>query len=267
MCRPQVDHVAVGDFAFIEQTLDVTGVDHALQLRIDLRHLPGQRRTTRHRHPQVIHTQNIGQGHDVLRARQVGDVQLAGASLLSDEIDATANQLAEVLAVVGDPFDVVVLRDHTIELRAVAFTEQQAAAVFSQILQPFEFHWALAIDEQGHFFAQHRNRGKQHVLFPLRSAVGQHHIYPALGGIQQAALPIAQHHDFDLVAQLTEQLFHHTRRQSPNLFAVAPGNRRVDRVVAITDLFGRQGIAGHQRQHQPKQSPHNHHAARLAVNR
>jgi hypothetical protein len=90
--------------------------------------------------------------------------ELAGAAFL-DEIDAPANQLAEVLAAVGHPFDVVVLRDHAIEFGAVTFTEQQAATVMGQVFQALELHRVLAIDKQRDLFAQHRHRGKQHALF------------------------------------------------------------------------------------------------------
>ncbi|MNP49647.1 hypothetical protein D3C76_1438480 [compost metagenome] len=96
------------------------------------------------------------------------------------------------------------LRDHAIERHAVAFTEQQAATVMGQVLQVFELHRMLAIDEQRHFFAQHRYAGKQHALFPLRGAVGQHHIDPAFGNVQQAAFPVTQHHNLDLIAELAE---------------------------------------------------------------
>jgi len=58
----------------------------------------------------------------------------------------------------------------------------------------------------------------------LRGAVGQHHVDPAFGGVQQAAFPVAQHDHLDLISQLAEQAFHHARRQSAHLFAVA-GNR------------------------------------------
>ncbi|MNE77218.1 hypothetical protein D3C80_1735160 [compost metagenome] len=57
-------------------------------------------------------------------AGQVFHVELAGSTLLGDEVDAPANQFAEVLTAVRDPFDVVVSGNHAVELHAVALTEQ-----------------------------------------------------------------------------------------------------------------------------------------------
>ncbi|MCY1371212.1 hypothetical protein D9M69_583460 [compost metagenome] len=168
---------------------------------------------------------------------------------------------------VGNPFDIVVARDHTIELHAVALTEQQATAVTGQVVQLFEFHRMLAVDEQRHFFTQYRHRREQHALLPLRGAVGQYHIDPAFGGVQQAAFPVAQHDHLDFIPQLTEQVLHHAGRQATHLLAITPGDRRVHRVITIANLVRRDGMAGHQYRQQAKPSRHQLQAATLAVNR
>jgi len=56
----------------------------------------------------------------------------------------------------------------------------------------------------------------------LRGAVGQHHIDPAFGGVQQTAFPVTQHDYLDLVTQLAKQVLHHARRQAAHLLAITP---------------------------------------------
>ncbi|MNY32420.1 hypothetical protein D3C86_1666350 [compost metagenome] len=123
---------------------------------------------------------------------------------MGDEVDSAANQLAEVLSTVGDPFDIAVPGDEAIEVQAIAFTKQQAAAVVAEVFKPFELHRVLAVEEHRDLFTQHRYRREAHALFALRRAVGQDHVDPAFGGVQQAALPVAQHDDLDLVPQVAK---------------------------------------------------------------
>ncbi|MNH24892.1 hypothetical protein D3C79_848490 [compost metagenome] len=157
--------------------------------------------------------------------------------------------------------------DELVELRAVAFAKQQPTAIAGQILQALELHRSLAIDEHRHFFAQHRHPGKTHALVTLVTVVGQHHVYPAFGGVEQTALPVAQHNHLDLVAQSPEQLAHHGWRQAAHLLAVAPGHRRVHRIVAIADALGGLQPRGQQQHQQAQPAAHGDQAATLAVNR
>ncbi|MNY52445.1 hypothetical protein D3C86_1881140 [compost metagenome] len=101
----------------------------------------------------------------------------------------------------------------------------------------------LAVEKHGNLFAQHRHFRETHTLFTLFGRVGQHHIYPALGGIEQAAFPIAKHDDLHLITQLAQYCLDHGRCQPAYLLAVAPGNRRIHRVVAITHDLPGPGLA------------------------
>jgi hypothetical protein len=137
----------------------------------------------------------------------------------------------------------------------------------SQVTQLVKFHWMLPIDKQRHFFAQHRYRREQHALLPLRAVVGQHHIDPAFGGVEQATFPVAQHDDLDLVTHAAEQVLHHARRQAAHLLAVTPGDRRVHRVIAIAHCLRGSNLPGCTDRQKTKPAPHEVQAATPAVNR
>ncbi|MCY1549785.1 hypothetical protein D9M68_859790 [compost metagenome] len=114
----------------------------------------------------------------------------------------------------------------------------------------------LAVVEDRHLLSQHRHGRELQEVIPWLSAIGQHHVDPPFGGVQQAAFPVSQHHQFHVVAEPGHHRTHHLGSEAAHVLAIAPGDRRVDRMIAVAHRLRSLRQAAQQKRQQQRGEPH-----------